>query len=283
MRKLSILSVLLALTACDKPLQTVTLVCPSNQTTRTETIIKAKFYKDYAMVTMDGETLKWNKIADTQWSIFEAYQSYAKPTQQNDADQIKLSVIANTDLEYAKNFSLENNNTGYSCAVFTQYKTQYKKPSRIEKCIQKISNNVLIERDSQGQFKGLQIIAANVHQYPSKTNQTTVKFYKEYHSIPAADAIKLSPNWDYANPKMYNNNMNTREPQEYEKDACETWARVEEYIRINGLQAKKTVFTDEIEAKKQEQQTQQQETQKSSKPATQKTKAKTKNKSKKKK
>lgn len=97
---------------------------------------------------------------------------------------------------------------------------------KIEKCIDQICDKVAYDGE-----KLYILTTLNVH---SKDGQS-VKMYSNHHvEIPAAEAIKITKNWDLNDIKLYTNS--DQEIKEHEKDACDTLYNLNLYITSHDLE-----------------------------------------------
>ncbi len=244
MKKLLILPVVLGLAACDRPISETDLVCNAwNSDTRTEAEynLAVRVYDNYALMSIDGGAYKNLPLVEeskyTSMVMLEFYDG-----------QYGLGVHINRKGAFVSDFSLTHpayqKNYGISCDAKVPFNSKkYPAPTAEEECVKFITNTVYL-KDEKDLSAGL-AIAVSVNEYPSRAEQSSVRFYEEYVDIPADDAKYLSPNWDYSNMKLYDERDGI---QEHEMDACGVRMRLQRYMATKGLDKLKKVYKDELKA-----------------------------------
>ena len=257
MRKTFLLLSVLALAACDKPTASVQLECNLNKDwqnpvswLRTDEDQKdivpvrmdAKIYQNHAVLVVNGKESTLHKISEDR-SVGEfgpVHVTYhgVFPDTDHIADFSFTGKIASKNImHFSISFDKErlvSDGTSYhlsrSCKPIKEeykggygqanvpWRHGYKMPNKIEKCITTITDTVYCH-DSQ--CNGLYISVPNFH-----------------HSLTAEAAVKISPNWDYSNMRLYQNDGKL---EEYEMDACEVVDRLFKYIDELGLKDAQTI------------------------------------------
>jgi hypothetical protein len=187
------------------------------------TFVRAKIYDDRAELVINDSVKTTLQKTEESARYKDAWIDF-KGKLPNSERTVQFQIQANPEKQVANQFSL-----GFSeyssafCDVEVPYKIKVKKFSAVEKCIWEISDLIYCAGscDNGPEFSGL-------------------GFRKngKYIHIASEQAIKLSPNWDYKNPKFYQNNEDGI-LNDYEKDACETLVRVQKFIDEYGYD-----FTD---------------------------------------
>ncbi len=232
----------LLLTACDnKPIiQDFDVVATSSED-RIDMNLTIHKDKAFALITKEGNTEEVEFVKnktmqkDTSTAVTERLIFKGKNNQDielfvyidkinNKIEHVHLAEKTDEDSWVMPYFYPKSEEHGHGDPeLWPDVKPFYEKPSETDICIKEISDLVDFQRSVSGENYG---------------KYTHIEFYskavKDYVTIPAEDAIKLSANWDYDNEiKPY---YNLSEPlKDYEKDACETLERLNQYIKDNNL------------------------------------------------
>jgi hypothetical protein len=212
MNKFLIMSLcMLALAGCDeKPLE-VNMDC-DNAYRASPTFVNAKIYKDRAdLIINDNIKISLPKKDDDSSDEMVYFQENGKPTHFVMSIDPEKQAIRGFGLGFIRNHS-------YSCQVYLSLKSgaKAKKRNNIEKCIDEICDKVYLN-SRDGSFK----LFLNI--WPVVDIE-----------LSAEQAKKLSRNWDYSNPKLYNNTDGIL--NDYEKDACEALNRVNNYLNYKAAE-----------------------------------------------
>ncbi len=106
----------------------------------------------------------------------------------------------------------------------------------VKQCIGWIGENTVWMDDSVAYMRDV-----NTH----SADGMSVVFKRAWFTIPVADAIQITENWNPENRRGY---TLTDGVQEHEKDACEVKARLQKYISDKGilhLNADGTLYAEE--------------------------------------
>ena len=249
-KTLPILTVL-ALTACDKPTTSIELECSifkdwqnpvslsrSNEDRKDEVpvLVDVKTYQDYAVLVVNGKEStfyksKEEKIMGEFGHISIEYQGVFPDTDRTATFSLYGDIGNKTILQFDMYFDHEyviHDEKKFKAGIFCEptnkkyignywstnipWNHGYKMPNKIEKCITTIVNKVYCNNEDCDR---LYIFHDGHHYY-----------------LTAEEAIKISPNWDYSNMRLYTNDGRL---EEYEKDACEVVNKLFNYIDNAGL------------------------------------------------
>ncbi len=233
MKKLALLFFLLILAACkDAPLLQVQLqpCCEAEEKLGTVTF---SIYSDGAVLNVHGQDIAMQEQTDKD-SYGDVYLLSWDGVIPESGEKISVSADYNSHDYTISGFSVSLNKMSYGTDVLIPVTLdKYKVPSANYKCARQISakttvaaGQIFVGRENEWyEYRG--------YEYPHTRYS--------YEVIPAKDAIKISANWDYDNLKLYDSGA---EP--HEQDACETLARLDEYIKSRGWDQKVVYYTDEI-------------------------------------
>jgi hypothetical protein len=236
MKKLALVLPIVLLAACDRPTSDVRLDCHTAYK-NAPTIVHVKTYKDRAELDINGIKATLDKVTSDNDNFLEFADENFAGTMPDTQESVELWIRVEIEQDAISNYSLSFGQGGYGCNVLVPVKHDYPKPTAVEKCIDYIENTVYLDEKSESKLA----IAQPVNKHFADGR---VRFYEEYKAIPATDAIKISPNWDPANPKYYSNGSD-RVLEEHEKDACETVERLKQYMAENNLSEKLTHIYEE--------------------------------------
>ncbi len=227
MKKLILILPILILAACDRPTLDTHIIAWA-QDTQTYVPFHVKLYNDHATVSAYGKTNHWEKSVSYR-TIDTATECYhgILPIKSAPGAEMCFRIYINKNLIEALHLAYDGDT--YLVSLAAPFKSTYKHSTEEEICINKIEQMVQINGLPNEKFFGLRIITS--FQLPDNCES----FQYRAIDIPANDAIKISDNWDYSNPKFYHN-----EPdwilEEHEKDACETLKRLNKYISENNIE-----------------------------------------------
>ena len=246
MKKFLLLLPVLALAACDKPTSTADLTCNLDKNWQrdnieytiytkdpygTEIDVRVVTYEDYADVTVDKITTKFEKVREEKHRGEFGYVTLTYkgnfPGSERTALLSVYGDIANKQiLKYYFIFlgkTVGNLTVKHSCHPVKEeycdefwncavpFNHHYKMPNKTEKCITEIVDKVLCNSD-----KCDRLILSD------KKNKT----------LSQEEALLLSKNWNYNDMKYYRNDGKL---EEHEKDACEVLERIKQFIIDNDL------------------------------------------------
>lgn len=255
MKKLVLLLSVLVLAACDRPTSVAELSCnldkhwqsvdilflqnfySDNEYSDTDINIKVATYENYAKVTFDNITTVFEKVLeDKSYGEFGRVSITYKgnfPGSERTAVLDVLGDITNKKiLEYQIKFIGEKfadngiitrfctpvKDNEYGGAV--SFNHNYKMPNKTERCINEIVQKVYcVSSDENGNCNRLSIL------YNNKMLYLTQK-----------DALSISPNWNYANMNLYQNDGKL---EKHELDACDALDRLNKFIHETGLDSEK--------------------------------------------
>jgi hypothetical protein len=225
MKKLVLALPIVLLTACDKPTSDVQLYCNHIDT---PTFIHAKTYSDEVKLDINGIKVTLGKTKDTV--LFDTVYQNFKGKMPGTEDIVEFDLSIDIERDTINSYTVSFGNLKYGCNILIPVKHNYPKLTETEKCVQYITKNVFYSQNcATSDFCGLSII---VRKYKHFKDGSTI-YHNEFKNIPATDAIKISKNWDYLNPKFYKNGK-----EEHEKDACETVERLKQYMADKNLSEK---------------------------------------------
>ncbi len=248
MKKFLLLLPVLALTACDKPTSTADLTCNLDKNWQSDNIeytiykkdpygteidVRVVTYEDYADVTVDKITTKFEKVREEKHRGDEF--GYVTLTYKGNFPGSERTALLNVYGDIANKQILKyyfiflgktvGNHTVYNschpvkeeycdefwhCAV--PFNHHYKMPNKTEKCITEIVDKVYCLNE--------------------ECNKLSVHIGVKDKVLSQEEAISLSTNWDYSNMKFYRNDGKL---EEHEKDACEVIDRVNKFVYDNDL------------------------------------------------
>ena len=260
MRKIFLVLSLLGLAACDKPTSNTELTCSFTSgwdETESRTldyqskfdmeniIVGIKTYDDYAVVTMNGKRSKFERKmelfdSDPYQGVFLEYVGRF-PGKNNrkgnigiyvdidkeialqynivlDGEKIKMSKDADSVFDWT--ISCEPTNSeerGNEWSARVPFHHKYQKPNDVERCITQICDKVYCVN---AECSGL-----------------VIKDDGDVIELSQKDALKITPNWDYSNMRLYNNS--DKELKDYEYDACHVLARINQVIKKHKYEKNK--------------------------------------------
>ncbi|MBD5388649.1 hypothetical protein HDR63_00120 [bacterium] len=223
MKPAFVLLSILALAACDQSTSTADLSCRIGDDVTVNITIKT--FDEYAHVTMGDTTTVFEKVSEQEHAgqFGRVYITYRGQLESDTPIEFSiLGDIANKMiLQY--NIALPSiDNTLYSCrparekyqgkswSAAVPFHHHYKMPNKTERCIQEIVDQV----------------------WCSDENCTSLQVFQNgdtyIGTLTATEALALSPNWDYSNMKLYDNDGVI---QDHEKDACDVLKRLRRFMR----------------------------------------------------
>lgn len=237
MKKIGLLILPLLITAChDKPKAEI-LLEPCCSLGDELGILKLSLWNDRAVLNVQGQDIE---LTDKNFEEGKARQVYSInwTGKMPDSDrEIIIRTWYDTETEQLAGWSVAMSDTGgYGTDVVVPIKLdKYKLPSATEKCAHDIASKTAVFGDKGGVFVGRNVYEYDFRGAKEKHNGVF------YEKIPAADAIKISPNWDYNNLKLYKTGH-----EAHEADACDVLARLNDYIDAHGWNETQNVYLDEI-------------------------------------
>ena len=251
MKKTLLLLPVIALAACDKPTSTADLTCDLDKnwqrdnveyaidadghfidTHNTKIDVRVVTYEDYANVTVDKITTRFEKVQEEKndgefGRVALTYKGNFPGSERTALLSVYGDITNKQILQYDVIFlgrkagkhtlahscypvKEEYKGKSWSCAV--PFNHHYKMPNRIEKCITEIVENVFCENE--------------------ECTKLSIHGEGKTRSLSQQEALGLSSNWDYSNMKLYQNDGKL---EEYEKDACDLLERVKQFIYDNDL------------------------------------------------
>lgn len=250
MKKTLLLLPVLALAACDKPTSTADLTCDLDKNWQRDNVeyaidaeghftdthdtkidVRVVTYEDYADVTVDKITTKFEKVQEekdrgefghvalTYKGNFPGSERTALLSVYGDItnkqilqyDVIFLGKKAGKHTVAHSCYPVKEEYKGKSWSSAVPFNHHYKMPNKTEKCITEIVNKVICNSD-----KCDRLILSN------EKNKT----------LSQEEALMLSKNWNYNDMKYYRNDGKL---EEHEKDACEVLERIKQFIIDNDL------------------------------------------------
>ncbi len=236
MKKITLFSLLLTLCACEQP-KLETYFITWNEDAQTRTPFYIKIYEDRAEISDKGQTQTWEKVSSRR-TINKAYECFhgVLPTESLPSAELCFNIYINENIISPESivYDKQINNDAVDAQVYAYefglpYESEYKPATQEEICIDKIEHLVYIKKSANNDFESLQIYTNEV-----QDTKNPNFFYLKTTDIPAEEAIKISPNWDYSNPKFYHNAPDWV-IEDYEKDACETLERLNKYMENNNI------------------------------------------------
>lgn len=250
MKKLLFLLPIILLAACDKKTSDAELHClvssgleKNSEATlseqdidkTTDLFLNLKTFDDYAVVTVNGESINFVKKSEERFSgifgdVYITYKGILPGTNRNATISIFADISNRVIKQYDLSFDDENfisektgdvMSIGYSCypvneeyvdeshSVNVPFDHNYKMPNATEKCINEINEKVLCANDECNELL--------IH-IPSKGS----------FILTQEEAFSVSPYWDYSDMKFYSNDGIM---YDYEKDACDVLKRLNEFIK----------------------------------------------------
>lgn len=245
MKKFLLLLPVLVLTACDKPTSTADLTCNLDKNWQkdnieytiytknpygTEIDVRVVTYEDYADVTVDKITTKFEKVRELKPRGDEL--SYVTLTYKGNFPGSERTALLNVYgniankqiLKYYFIFLGKPVAVQHSCLPVKEeycdefwhcaipFNHHYKMPNKTEKCITEIVDKIYC--------------------FNEECNKLSVHIGVKDKVLSQEEAISLSTNWDYSNMKLYQNDGKL---EEHEKDACEVIDRVNKFVYDNDL------------------------------------------------
>lgn len=249
----------LALTACDKPTSDADLTCMVDKYWQrsnalylnnnyyeynkdggdTEIGVRVVTYDNYAIVTVDGITTKFEKVVENKESdefgqVRLTYKGNFPGSERTALLDVHGDITNRQILQYSLSFvgQKTKNEAGrefsvsHSCnPVKEEYRGKiwssavpfnhhYKMPNKIERCITNICEKVYC-----GDENCTYLLVFN-----NKTGKQI--------PLSAQDAMSISNNWNYSDMKLYQNDGKL---EEHEKDACGVLERLNKFIDDNDL------------------------------------------------
>lgn len=232
MKKIIILPILLALCACEQP-KLETYFITWDKDTQSQTPFYIKVYEDHAEISTDSQTQTWEKVSSIRNlnTVNECFHGIL-PTETAHSAKLCFKIYINENIISPESIVYDNDDgIIYSYDLALPYESGYETATKEEICIDEIEHIVYIKNSLNNDFETLQIYAEV--QDPNNASLS----YVQLIDLPAADAIKISANWDYSNPKFYHNNPDWV-VEEHEKDACETLERLKKYATDNNIKIK---------------------------------------------
>lgn len=250
MKKALILLPVIALTACDKPTSTADLTCDLDKNWQRDNVeyavdaeghftnthdtkidVRVVTYEDYADVTVDKITTKFEKVQEeknrgefghvalTYKGNFPGSERTALLSVYGDItnkqilqyDVIFLGKKAGKHTVAHSCYPVKEEYKGKSWSSAVPFNHHYKMPNKTEKCITEIVNKVICNSD-----KCDRLILSDEKSKP----------------LSQEEALLLSKNWNYNDMKYYRNDGKL---EEHEKDACEVLERIKQFVIDNGL------------------------------------------------
>ncbi len=217
MKKLLILTSLLGLAACDgSPNISAELICAGKKQ------VVMDVYDDYLTMSVDGgEIMRLDRTGETigAQSVGLSYNGLGWT--------MNISILRDKPMLKHVIMGTPDDDLVYACDVLVPYKSKYKPATDVEKCIEYIVDTVYFK--SPNAADGLIIHNPQDIIFPDGHIEHDINDV----DIPAADAIALSPNWDYSNMGKYYSLYDG--VQEHEQDACEVKERLQKYIKQKGI------------------------------------------------
>lgn len=257
MRKglLGILALPMLLGACDRPIDRVDLVCDVRRGMYRDEysalgVMNAKIYEDYALVKVHGKEYRLSKVINrSNDDVLSLHTMYAADKDFPAADKkLGLEMSVNKQSGFMT-YTVWIGDNGVDCAVPHAYKGKYAHPMPEDICINELRSLVFRCYDIDS-GKALPGMCINYLVSYSFTDCDDCFGGVLSYTIPAEDAIKLSPAWDYsAEIKAYFLRKENEELPEYAKDACDVLERVKQYIVDKGLNEVKHEKIDDMSRK----------------------------------
>lgn len=259
MKKALLLVPVLALAACDKPTSTADLTCTVDKywqisnalylndsyyeygkDNEAKVDVKVVTYDDYAYVTADGITRKFERVSERKDRGEFGYVGiiykgnfpgsertalldiYANITTKQILQYTLTFIGQKTKNEQGREFSVghscypvKENDKGDSWSSKVAFNHHYKMPNKTERCITGIVEKVFCENE--------------------ECTKLSVFEEGKTRALSQQEALALSSNWNYKNMKYYRNDGKL---EEHEKDACEVLERVNKFIDDNDIGAR---------------------------------------------
>lgn len=254
MKRILYLIPVLFLAACDKPTASVELECrlsadwqkpvsmlrdKENYKNLVPVQVDLKAYQDRLVLVVDGKESSLQKTTEEKYHgefgrVHMEYRGIFPGTDQEAIFSMYGDVASKAILQFNLAFVGEhglsrdgvNLGVGYSCdPIKKEYKGDswsaivpwnhgYKMPNKIEKCINTIGDLVYCDGEN------CDALYVSINEgFASRV-------------LTAEEAVKISPNWDYSNMRVY---VNDGKLEEHEKDACEVVDRLLQFIDEQGL------------------------------------------------
>ncbi len=222
MKKLLLLPIIFGLAACDSgPNVSVNMICAMDKN------IAMDIYDNYAIMSVDGgEEIRLDKKIETVGAksvdinlVGGDWSFYLKL----DREQSALRRVSVVPPKY---------DGIWVCEVLVPFKSEYGRATDVEWCIEFISENVFLNSGYTDDKRPVWFLNIEVPQTIHLENGG-IRHYVELVHVSVADAIALSPNWDYSGAvREYDL---TDGVQVWEQDACDVKERLEQYIKKLGI------------------------------------------------
>ncbi|MCM1295702.1 MAG: hypothetical protein NC311_09185 [Muribaculaceae bacterium] len=237
----------LALAACDRPIDSTELVCLGSYGLTDEYtelgVMDVRFYDEYALVKIHDTEYKLMPDTDrnSTTAIYEEHRYVADIP--GISDKLGIEYYINTRTGHV-GYVVWIGNSGVSCAAPHNFRGNYRQPTELELCIDELSTLVSRGWDRESRKpEQHQQIRYNVKYIFSDGGSYTDNH--NYYTIPADDAINLSPAWDYNSEiKDYRTGLLEGGTAPHEQDACDVLNRVRKYISDRGLDKTKEIKLD---------------------------------------
>lgn len=257
MKKTLLLLPVIALAACDKPTSNADLKCTvdkywqrSNalylndsyykygENNDVKIDVKVITYDDYADITVDGITRKFERVVERKdrgefGYVSITYKGNFPGSERTALLDIYGDITNKQILQYTLNFIGQKTkneqgrefSVGHSCypvineeIIYSKdvvpFNHHYKMPNKVENCITEIVKKVYCENE--------------------ECTQLSVFDEGKTKVLSQQEALTLSSNWNYSSMKYYRNDGKL---EEHEKDACEVLDRVNKFIDDNDVGA----------------------------------------------
>ncbi len=233
MKKLVLLSLPLILAACkDEPLVQMQLQ-PCCSAEEKLGVVTFSIYSDGAVLNVHGQDIAMQEHADG-YTYGDVYSLSWDGVFPESGEEISVSVDYNSHDYTIGGFYVSLNKHSYSTDILIPARLdKYKVPSANSKCVRQITSKTDV---SAGR-----IFVGRENEWHAYRGDEYPYTRYSYEVIPVEDAIKISANWDYNNLKLYD-----RGTEPHEQDACETLARLDEYIKSKGWDQKIVYYADEV-------------------------------------